>query len=183
MHTFSSPSLLSSSFYVRLSISPCGRYLASGSSGNGFSTNIWDLKTHSSARQVYGETRECSVALKGNTEEVSGIDWADDTVSDPLLLGTYLTTAMTDVSHLDSSPLVEMTSWSGFGDQMVLLREGRQSNQTAKRGGTTAGHGRRRRRPTPIALRSLQTRTTTWIVIDPRTMPPNARAIDIDQTQ
>ena len=79
MHVFSSPSFVSSSFYVRLAISPCGRYLAAGSSGSGYNTHIWDLKTQRSSR-LYGETKEAGVVLKGHTGEVGGVDWAGDTV-------------------------------------------------------------------------------------------------------
>ena len=79
MHVFSSPSFLSSSFYIRLSISPCGRYLAAGSSGSGFKTHIWDLKTQQSSR-LFSTTKTASVALDGHTAEVGGLDWANDTV-------------------------------------------------------------------------------------------------------
>lgn len=80
MHTFSSPTMCSSTFYIRLAISPDGRYLAAGSSSLGWQTSIWDLQAHS-ARTVYGETKKATVALKGHGHEVGGIDWADGVVS------------------------------------------------------------------------------------------------------
>ena len=81
MHTFSSPaSLLSSSFYVRLSMSPDGRYLACGSSGLGYGTSIFDTTTTAS-RRVFGETREASAVLNGHRQEVGSLDWADGAVS------------------------------------------------------------------------------------------------------
>lgn len=75
----------SSSFYIRLAISPDGRYLAAGSTSQGWQTSIWDLQNHS-ARTVYGETKQAAVALKGHRHEVGGLDWADGVVSRPFLL-------------------------------------------------------------------------------------------------
>ena len=72
--------MCSSSFYIRLAISPDGRYIAAGSSSNGWQTSIWDTQAQS-ARVVYGETKTASVALKGHDHEVGGIDWGDRVVS------------------------------------------------------------------------------------------------------
>lgn len=72
--------MCSSSFYIRLSISPDGRYLAAGSSSLGWQTSIWDLQARN-AKNVYGETKNATVALKGHGHEVGGIDWADECVS------------------------------------------------------------------------------------------------------
>lgn len=80
MHTFSAPALLSSSFYVRLALSPCGRFLAAGSSGLSGSTSIFDVSAPS-ARRIYGDTRDAGVVLNGHTAEVGAVDWAHDTVS------------------------------------------------------------------------------------------------------
>lgn len=71
--------MCSSSFYIRLAISPDGRYLAAGSSSPDWATNVWDLQAHS-ARIIYGETKQASVALKGHRHEVGGIDWGDNVV-------------------------------------------------------------------------------------------------------
>lgn len=71
----------STSFYVRIAISPDGRYLACGSSGADWQASIWDLHTHS-AGTVYGETKNATTALKGHKHEIGGLDWANDIVSD-----------------------------------------------------------------------------------------------------
>lgn len=72
--------MCSSSFYIRLAISPDGRYLAAGSSSLDWQTSIWDLGKYS-AKTVYGETKKATVALQGHNHEVGGIDWADGVVS------------------------------------------------------------------------------------------------------
>lgn len=111
MHTFSASSLLSSSFYVRMAISPCGRYLSCGNSGNGYGTHIFDVSAPS-ARRVYGETKRASAILRGHTHEVGGIDWANDAVSRTINPGLQPSSALLltqDNTLRDSSPPVEMT--------------------------------------------------------------------------
>lgn len=84
MHILSAPTYSSLSFYMRLSISPCGHYLASGSSGHGFGTHIWDVSKMGSNqnRTLWSQTNSPSAVLWGNTAEVNSLDWADDGVSD-----------------------------------------------------------------------------------------------------
>lgn len=80
MHSFSTSSLVSSSFYVRLALSPCGRFLAAGSSGYAGETSIFDVSPPS-ARSLFEETRAANVVLRGHTAEVGGIDWAQGTLA------------------------------------------------------------------------------------------------------
>ncbi|GAA6000019.1 hypothetical protein JCM10207_006015 [Rhodosporidiobolus poonsookiae] len=75
--TFSSPHAHYSSFYVRCAVSPCSRYLASGSSDGG--VLLWD--TEGSGKDA--------VRVVGHEREVSGLDWAADsltTCSDDMLV-------------------------------------------------------------------------------------------------
>lgn len=78
--SYSHPAFISSSFYLRLSLSPCSRYLASGSVDG--SLFLWDTESPT----------ERAVRLVGHTKEVSGVDWAQDVVatcSDDQLVRTW----------------------------------------------------------------------------------------------
>lgn len=72
------------SFYIKLATSPCGSWLASGSSGGG--VYLWDVASQSS-------NQGNAVELKSAGREVGGIDWGSDSVCFfPLLdLLDYLT--------------------------------------------------------------------------------------------
>ncbi|KAF8803836.1 WD40 repeat-like protein [Phlegmacium glaucopus] len=85
IHTYDLPSLAAqrtvythdnlqaNSFYVGLSMSPCGRWLASGGSGKKGSTFLFDVGNASRPGSVSQQGSE----LKGQqTGEVGGIDWA-----------------------------------------------------------------------------------------------------------
>ncbi|GAA5981733.1 hypothetical protein JCM11641_004229 [Rhodosporidiobolus odoratus] len=76
--TYSSLQARFSSFYVRCAVSPCSRYLASGSSDGG--VLLWDVE---------GNGKD-AVQVVGHEKEVSGIDWASGdslaTCSDDLLV-------------------------------------------------------------------------------------------------
>jgi len=64
----------SSSFYLRLSISPCGRWLASGSTGNAF---LFDV---SSTALPFSQSSPAVELPRHNTTEKVGtpfVDWAD----------------------------------------------------------------------------------------------------------
>lgn len=63
------PNLTVRSFYVKLAISPCGRWLASGSSNGG--TYIWD---------VNDPLTSTPVELISSTKEVGALDWSNDMV-------------------------------------------------------------------------------------------------------
>lgn len=113
MQTFSAPNFACTSFYVRLAISPDGRYLASGSGAHGYKTHIWDLNTFS-ARNMFGETNKASVALKGHTAEVGGLDWSSKSVSGP-----YENPEASSFSLV--GPLVDSRTLSPAGNQWRRL--------------------------------------------------------------
>lgn len=60
----------SSSFYVRMSVSPCGRWIGTGSTVGG-GAYIWDA----------ADPRRRPIRLQGHDTEVSGIDWAADALA------------------------------------------------------------------------------------------------------
>lgn len=92
IHTYDLPSLAArstvyahdnlqvNSFYVSLSVSPCGRWLASGASGKKGSTFLFDVENASRA----GAAPQQGLELKAQTGEVGAIDWARD------MLGTCI---------------------------------------------------------------------------------------------
>lgn len=67
-----SPAVSAASFYVRCAVSPDSRYLASGSADG--SVYLWD--TEGSGTDA--------VRIRGHEKEVSGLDWSDRGVSQPL---------------------------------------------------------------------------------------------------
>ena len=87
IHTYDLPSLAAqstvythsnlqaNSFYVGLSMSPCGRWLASAGSGKQGSTFLFDVANASRA----GSATQQGLELNGRqTGEVGAIDWAQD---------------------------------------------------------------------------------------------------------
>jgi len=78
------PNMFVKSFYVRLSNSPCGSWLASGSSGGGL--YVWDVASRSSVPRA-------AVELKVTGQEIGAIDWGFDSVCGRLFCdNTSLTT-------------------------------------------------------------------------------------------
>lgn len=90
LYTYSSPSLipleaethpnLRTSFYVRLSGSPCGRWLASGCSGKTGSSFLFDI-SNAARLSVPPHSRRSmanAVELRGHTGEVGAVDWAHE---------------------------------------------------------------------------------------------------------
>lgn len=63
--------MATSSFYLRISVSPCGRWLAGG--GAGGSAFLFDLAARGSHIQ--------GVELKGQDGEITGVDWADNVLA------------------------------------------------------------------------------------------------------
>lgn len=59
------------SFYVKIATSPCGKWLASGSSGGG--VYIWDV-----AARSYGP--RIAVELQASRQEIGAVDWSSDMV-------------------------------------------------------------------------------------------------------
>lgn len=94
VHTYSLPYLAAQSssgythehmqtnlFYVRIAASPCGRWLASGSTGVGANGNIflYDVSDagHPSMKGRGHRTVSTAVELKGQVGEVGALDWAE----------------------------------------------------------------------------------------------------------
>lgn len=73
--TFHTPLARYSSFYIRCAVSPCSRFLASGSSDG--SVFVWDTEGRGGPEEV--------VRLVGHEAEVSGLDWAHESVGFALL--------------------------------------------------------------------------------------------------
>lgn len=69
--TFASPVNHPGSFYIRCAVSPCSRFLASGTSSGDIV--VWD--TEGSGRA------EDAVRLRGHEIEVGQVDWGSDSVS------------------------------------------------------------------------------------------------------
>ncbi|KAF8165013.1 WD40 repeat-like protein [Crassisporium funariophilum] len=68
---------MQSSFYVGLSISPCGRWLACGGSGTKGSSFLFDVEN--AGRHVSMPQR--GVKLTGQTGEVGAVDWTRDSLA------------------------------------------------------------------------------------------------------
>ncbi|KAF8974630.1 WD40 repeat-like protein [Flammula alnicola] len=73
-NTFSHEHLQTSSFYVGLSVSPCGRWLACGGSGNTGNSFLFDAEN--ACRP--GSITQRGVELRGQTGEVGAVDWAQN---------------------------------------------------------------------------------------------------------
>ncbi|KAJ7507500.1 cell division cycle protein cdt2 [Mycena galericulata] len=73
---------LQTNFYVKLAISPCGRWLATGGTGRGSgapgSSFTFDV---SNATRASGCTAATGVELKGACGDAGGVDWAADMLS------------------------------------------------------------------------------------------------------
>lgn len=79
--TYSHENMHTNSFYVRLSTSPCGRWLACGGAAAG-SAFLYDVSNayRSAAYPTLSspfEGHSRSVQIQGQTGEVSALDWAD----------------------------------------------------------------------------------------------------------
>ncbi|BGP55690.1 hypothetical protein JCM8202v2_003297 [Rhodotorula sphaerocarpa] len=68
--TFQSPLSQHGSFYIRCAVSPCSRYLASGSSSGDIS--VWDTAGTGAAQEA--------VRLRGHELETGQLDWAEDSL-------------------------------------------------------------------------------------------------------
>jgi denticleless len=79
--TYTDPNLRVSTFYLRASISPDGKYLACGSTYGGIMA--WDINGKTDAK---GEVKATRLGFgKREDTEVSAIDWGHDMVSPPLI--------------------------------------------------------------------------------------------------
>jgi denticleless len=90
VHTYALPSLTplrveythnnmqSNSFYVGLSLSPCGRWLASGGTGKQGGTFLFDV---SNAARPSSAMMQTGVELRAQLGEVGAVDWANNTLA------------------------------------------------------------------------------------------------------
>jgi denticleless len=75
---YTHPNLVSSgSFYVSISVSPCGRWLASGANSKDGKAFIFDVATRPS--EINHASR--GVQLNGQVGEVGAVDWAEDALA------------------------------------------------------------------------------------------------------
>lgn len=70
-NSFQHENLQTNSFYVGLSVSPCGRWLASGGSGSKGNSFLFDVENTSRPFSLV----EKGVELMGQTGEVGAVDW------------------------------------------------------------------------------------------------------------
>ena len=76
--TFSHPNMVTNSFYVRISLSPCGRWLASG--GTGGSAFLFDVSQSDPLRSGRAYVTP-GVQLPGQRGEVGALDWANESLA------------------------------------------------------------------------------------------------------
>jgi denticleless len=76
-NTFSHENMQTSSFYVGLSVSPCGRWLSCGGSGKKGNSFLFDVE--SAGRTGYNSQK--GFELKGLTAEVGAVDWTQDSLA------------------------------------------------------------------------------------------------------
>ncbi|OJA09931.1 hypothetical protein AZE42_04888 [Rhizopogon vesiculosus] len=85
LRTETHPDLHTNSFYVRLATSPCGRWLASGSTSRAGSLFLFDISNAGRASASYGlgdgEPVSPAVRLRGQSDEIGAIDWGRDMVA------------------------------------------------------------------------------------------------------
>ncbi|KAG1718237.1 WD40-repeat-containing domain protein [Suillus occidentalis] len=85
VRTESHPSLQTNSFYVRLATSPCGRWLASGSTSRAGSLFLFDISNAGRVAPSYGKRADepisPTVRFSGQSGEIGAVDWARDMVA------------------------------------------------------------------------------------------------------
>jgi len=85
LRTETHPNLQTNSFYVRLATSPCGRWLASGSTSRAGSLFLFDISNAGRVATLYDvdadEPVSPAVRLGGQAGESGAVDWATDMVA------------------------------------------------------------------------------------------------------
>jgi denticleless len=88
VHTYAVPGLIpqtqgyahenmqTNSFYVRVAVSPCGNWLASGSNGTG-SVFLYDVSNALRPSKMTPTHASAGVELRGQKGEVGAVDWAE----------------------------------------------------------------------------------------------------------
>ena len=80
MTSFAHPSMQTNSFYVRLALSPNGRWLLSGSASRTGSAFLFDVSCAGRTHPIVSGSRSIpsqGVEIKGQTGEVGAVDWAE----------------------------------------------------------------------------------------------------------
>ena len=120
VHTYDLPSLTArstvykhdnlqaNSFYVGLSVSPCGRWLASGGSGKKGSTFLFDVENASRT----GSVSQQGLELKWQTSEVGAVDWAQDMLATCIDDGTVRVWRPDLETYLDCIENPEERRWN-----------------------------------------------------------------------
>ncbi|KAG2370070.1 WD40-repeat-containing domain protein [Suillus spraguei] len=85
LRTEAHPNLQTNSFYVRLATSPCGRWLASGSTNRAGSLFLFDISNAGRVGPSYGkeagEPISPTVRFRAQSGEIGAVDWARDMVA------------------------------------------------------------------------------------------------------
>lgn len=131
---YSHPKALYGTFYIRVAVSPCSRFIASGSSEGGVYT--WDAEGNG----------QDAVRMVGHEKETSGLDWGGkDRVSSCTEISSVRSSSssLTSVRLSNSSPhaLMTLSSASGRSSRALLGNVGRRT-RCSKR---SAGGGPARR--------------------------------------
>jgi denticleless len=80
MWSYCHENMRTNSFYVRLAMSPCGRWLASGGARDGCAY-LFDVSSSSRSRVrsgIYSDMRGAGIQLRGQKGEVGAVDWTPD---------------------------------------------------------------------------------------------------------
>ncbi|KAI0824619.1 WD40-repeat-containing domain protein [Trametes gibbosa] len=75
-HAYADPRMKTSSFYVRMAASPCGRWLATGGGGEG-RAYLYDVSAAGRVGGIGSAGWGAGVELRGQKGEVGAVDWAD----------------------------------------------------------------------------------------------------------
>ena len=79
LETYSHPGMVTNSFYVRIGVSPCGRWLASGSTSG--SAYLFDISQSSYRGQLKSTPQWEGIQLPGQHGEVGALDWGYETLA------------------------------------------------------------------------------------------------------
>ncbi|KAH9482588.1 Denticleless protein-like protein A [Psilocybe cubensis] len=105
--SYSHENLQTSSFYVGLSVSPCGRWLACGGSPNTGNSFLFDVENASGTSSIQSQ----GVELKGQMGEVGSVDWAAESLATCADDGTVRVWRPDLTTHIKCREQPEESSW------------------------------------------------------------------------